>query len=898
MFVKIGETVSDQDIQEWIKGKNEDGTFLTEKEIIEVISDTEHEAVGNQESNEEVPSVNLIPQINTSTSANQYFDLCELLDLRNNTRNGVSYVEGPNLGKPAYRLGDTERNLRLPDVWLKKISSFLENTYEFTISAWIQQDKQNVGTLVSFTRGDNRYLELQSSGRKNEIRFHYTSELDSKVYVETFHYKLADNAWHHVAVSVSGWETELFVDCKSLYRRILKPGAPARNFSVTQLWLGQRYRQFPFKGAMQDVRLIPGPLGYLSSCPKLDSSCPTCGQFSLLQDTVQELTRHLKELSERLVAAEGRINKVEECDCQKSCFFNGTVHADGATWQRDCDLCTCVHGEVECRPVECPVLNCKNPVKKESECCQTCLRACLLMGTFYDHGDMVNMKQCMQCHCHDGSMQCTKVDPNIICPQLPCPPEDQFSVQGECCKFCPDIDECLEEGGSNGHHCHLNTKCVNTNGSYKCECLPGYKRVDRFNCAELDECSTGEHKCDVNANCINTQGSYHCVCKDGYSGNGYSCKPVCNQTCLNGGTCIKPGKCLCRSGYTGRSCEKDLDECATNLHRCSESSVCVNMVGWYYCKCKPGYESPVENNKLGNLCQDVDECEMGTHTCHPSAQCSNTNGGFMCLCPPGRGSAHLPSVGSMFEHQRRFHVSVSAGSRFRLQIQFNCTCNFGVVTCEKPTCDCSVPGNSQNICCPQCNPQLGCRHQELRNVILMHGEHWSYDCQHCECENGEIDCWDMQCPPLACANPIKGETDCCPHCDDFDLCSFGNTTYTGQPCHHEGIQYNADDPCVACKCKDGVFCCSFIDPCDDNEHTLGHNDRAVASTQQQQLQLQQQKPTPAYVRQFHRSAGSKTTNSDVTRQNSATVRVPNSDPEVVYNGDSTGDNKTDEGTNG
>lgn len=151
------------------------------------------------------------------------------------------------MSKTIYSVPDTERNLRLPDVWLKKISSFLENTYEFTISAWIQQDKQNVGTLVSFTRGDNRYLELQSSGRKNEIRFHYTSELDSKVYVETFHYKLADNAWHHVAVSVSGWETELFVDCKSLYRRILKPGAPARNFSVTQLWLGQRYRQFPFK---------------------------------------------------------------------------------------------------------------------------------------------------------------------------------------------------------------------------------------------------------------------------------------------------------------------------------------------------------------------------------------------------------------------------------------------------------------------------------------------------------------------------------------------------------------------------------------------------------------------------------------------------------------------------
>ncbi|KAK9717964.1 hypothetical protein QE152_g23464 [Popillia japonica] len=60
MFVKIDENVSDQDIQEWVKGENEDGTFLTEEEIIEFISDTEHEDVGNQESDEEMPSVNLV----------------------------------------------------------------------------------------------------------------------------------------------------------------------------------------------------------------------------------------------------------------------------------------------------------------------------------------------------------------------------------------------------------------------------------------------------------------------------------------------------------------------------------------------------------------------------------------------------------------------------------------------------------------------------------------------------------------------------------------------------------------------------------------------------------------------------------------------------------------------
>ena len=44
----------------------------------------------------------------------------------------------------------------------------------------------------------------------------------------------------------------------------------------------------------------------------------------------------------QLVAAEGRIGRMEECDCQKSCRVNGSVHPDGATWQRGCDICACV----------------------------------------------------------------------------------------------------------------------------------------------------------------------------------------------------------------------------------------------------------------------------------------------------------------------------------------------------------------------------------------------------------------------------------------------------------------------------------------------------------------------------------------------------------------------------
>lgn len=40
----------------------------------------------------------------------------------------------------------------------------------------------------------------------------------------------------------------------------------------------------------------------------------------------------------------------------------------------------------------------------------------------------------------------------------------------------------------------------------------------------MDECSSGEHGCHANAACVNTLGSYHCQCHEGYVGDGYQCK--------------------------------------------------------------------------------------------------------------------------------------------------------------------------------------------------------------------------------------------------------------------------------------------------------------------------------------------------------------------------------------
>ncbi|KAK2160167.1 hypothetical protein NP493_1662g00004 [Ridgeia piscesae] len=73
-----------------------------------------------------------------------------------------------------------------------------------------------------------------------------------------------------------------------------------------------------------------------------------------------------------------------------------------------------------------------------------------------------------------------------------------------------------------------------------------------------------------------------------YNQGDISCmKPVCKRPCLNGGTCSGPNRCQCRKGWTGKQCQKDIDECARKTDGCQQ--ICINTKGSFNCACADGF---------------------------------------------------------------------------------------------------------------------------------------------------------------------------------------------------------------------------------------------------------------------------------------------------------------------
>ncbi|XP_078382504.1 uncharacterized protein LOC144665192 isoform X1 [Oculina patagonica] len=137
------------------------------------------------------------------------------------------------------------------------------------------------------------------------------------------------------------------------------------------------------------------------------------------------------------------------------------------------------------------------------------------------------------------------------------------------------------------HDCPVNATCVNSDGSYSCQCPVGY-RLNGNNCLDVDECSASIPVCDVNADCENTRGSYRCSCKAGFTGNGKTCT--------------------------------DIDECKSSVPVCHVNATCQNTLGSYRCSCKAGLVG------YGNNCLEFVEVKVNSTCAHSLVINTNATG--------------------------------------------------------------------------------------------------------------------------------------------------------------------------------------------------------------------------------------------------------------------------------
>ncbi|CAF99964.1 unnamed protein product [Tetraodon nigroviridis] len=291
------------------------------------------------------------------------------------------------------------------------------------------------------------------------------------------------------------------VQAARIYERVIDP--PQMEITPgSGVWLGQHsHKHGLFKGVIQDVKLIFAPNGYITQCPNLNRTCPTCSDFLSLVQGIMDLQELLAKMTLKLNYAESRLTQLEGCHCERTCSANGLVYRDKELWvePENCRNCACKNGVVECRRIFCPPANCSEdslPVHVDGSCCKKCRREfckhkvslfltswsaakCTYRGQIFSEGQRLLSRSCRECKLFDNIQKKFCFAKNALmlkvtetCPELNCTLAEQILPDGRCCNVCRGYDFCAE-----GLICGENSECKNRNTKAECECRSGYASI-------------------------------------------------------------------------------------------------------------------------------------------------------------------------------------------------------------------------------------------------------------------------------------------------------------------------------------------------------------------------------------------------------------------------------------
>ncbi|XP_048454080.1 vitamin K-dependent protein S-like [Rhincodon typus] len=154
-----------------------------------------------------------------------------------------------------------------------------------------------------------------------------------------------------------------------------------------------------------------------------------------------------------------------------------------------------------------------------------------------------------------------------------------------------------------------------------------------------DQCSPSPCNPDGSVQCVDEEAAFTCICKEGWTGvtcqqdidecqSGILEEKACNHSCHN-----VPGsyRCYCDEGFyidsNKRNCI-DKNECFTHPNICGKAA-CNNLPGTFECKCATGYAF----NSITKDCHDIDEC--AANVCRFG--CVNFPSSYSCFCDGRKG---------------------------------------------------------------------------------------------------------------------------------------------------------------------------------------------------------------------------------------------------------------------
>uniref|UniRef100_A0A0G4HZ37 EGF-like domain-containing protein n=1 Tax=Chromera velia CCMP2878 TaxID=1169474 RepID=A0A0G4HZ37_9ALVE len=177
-------------------------------------------------------------------------------------------------------------------------------------------------------------------------------------------------------------------------------------------------------------------------------------------------------------------------------------------------------------------------------------------------------------------------------------------------------------------------RCVSVG---QCACKEGFARdTDQSICADVNECERLPPVCPIeNSECVNTRGSYHCECKIGYEPQDDDCVDSCELHTCNSDRrehcSIVSGSpaCVCVEGdgrkEDGGVCLSS-DSCVFKGCNSSGHEFCDDAIEIPECKCEKGYE------RLDEGCVNSESCLISKCT-HDNEVCNTEKG--VCECGIG-----------------------------------------------------------------------------------------------------------------------------------------------------------------------------------------------------------------------------------------------------------------------